>query len=100
METVTESTMAIESTISSILNEIQHSKLNFAIQLTPYAAYITLKRSTQVDKNGVHAIPSPPIFLLLQKSFQDLHVAREQITYLENTLKESESANKSLLSKL
>ena len=42
-------TMAIDTTFNSILNEIQLSKLNFAIHLTPYAAYITLKKSTLVD---------------------------------------------------
>ena len=55
MKTInTESTMAIETTFNSILNEIQLSKLNFVMQLTPYAAYITLKKSTQVDRDDVH----------------------------------------------
>ena len=77
MDAITESTVAIDNTFNSILNEIQVSKLNFTILVTPFAAYITLKQSTQVDKNGSHAVPSPPLFLMLQQGYCDLSVAQE-----------------------
>ena len=107
MESVTEPTMAIESTFSSILNGIQLSKLNFTDQLTPYTAYITLKKSTQVDTNGVPAVPSPPVFLLLQQSLRDLYAAQEENAHLRLALNKSEkeredvlTVNDSLLKKL
>ena len=91
MDDVTESTMAIESTFNSIVNEIQMSNLNFAIQLTPFSAYITLKKSTVTKKNGKLADPSPPVFMLFQKSSQDLCAAQEEISRLSSALKISES---------
>ena len=107
MNVVTESTMAIDTTFNSIINEIQLSKLNFGIQLTPFAAYITLKKSTQVDKNGVHAAPSPPLFSILQQSYHDLRAAQEENLCLRNALKACEQkcedltmVNSSLFKKL
>ena len=58
----TEFTMAADATYNLILNEIQLSKLNFSIQLTPYAAYNSLKKSIQVNWDGTLAVPSPPLF--------------------------------------
>ena len=68
MVRVTELKMEINSTFTSILNEIQLSNLNFSIQTTPFAAYITLKKSVQKDLNGDYATPSPPTLLLLQET--------------------------------
>ena len=76
MNSVTELTMAVNNTFYSILTEIQLSNLNFSIQMTPFTAYITLKKSTKKDKNGVNTIPSPPVLFLLQE-------ARREITYLK-----------------
>ena len=70
--------MAINTTFSSILHEIQLSNLNFCIQMTPFAAYITLKKSVQKDLNGVPATPSPPVLVLLQQAQQEvLHLQDE-----------------------
>ena len=69
--------MAVNNTYASIVNEIQLSNLNFTIQMTPFASYITLKKSVQKDINGLPAMPSPPLLLLLQK-------AQQQILHLEN----------------
>ena len=77
MVPVTELKMAINTTFTSILNEIQLSNLNFSIQTTPFAAYITLKKSVQKDLNGDYATPSPPILHLLQET-------QRQILYLQN----------------
>ena len=107
MDAVTESTMAINSTFNSILNEIQLSRLNFTINLTPFAAHITLKKSAQVDKLGNPLSPSPPILFLLQQSSRDLLVARDEIKELVLTLKACEekcvnlkNINSSLLKKI
>ena len=62
--------MAVDATFSSILNEIQLSNLNFTLQITPFAAYITLKKSVLTDQNGTKAVPSPPVLFLLQQAQQ------------------------------
>ena len=69
---VTELTMATNTTFTSILNEIQCSNLNFSIQITPFAAYITLKKSVQKDLNGDFATPSPSIHVRLQQAQQEI----------------------------
>ena len=103
----TEFTMAADATYNSILNEIQLSRLNFSIQLTPYAAYITLKKSIQVNCDGIPAVPSPPLFMLYQQSNRDLMAAKKDIIELKAALHESGkkcddlmSANASILLKL
>ena len=58
MDLFTESKMAIDNKFGSILQEIELSNLNFAMKITPYAAYITLKKSTVVDMKGTPSQPS------------------------------------------
>ena len=65
MDPDSELRMAIETKFDSIINEIQLSKLNFVVNITPYAAYITLKKSTLVNQSGIHSLLSPPILNLL-----------------------------------
>ena len=102
-----ESTMAIDASFNSIITGIQLSNLNFAVQLTPFAAYITLKRSAQIDKNGIPVSPSPPLALLLQQFFKELSMAQEEILRLKASLEENiqkcddlATTNASLLIKL
>ena len=64
---ITDLTMAINSTYVAILNQIQLSNLNFSIKMTPFAAYITLKKSVQKDLHGVPSRPSPPVLYLPQQ---------------------------------
>ena len=96
MITDTESKIAVDTTFNSILNEIQLSNLNFVIQLSPYAAYITLKKSTQVDRNGVHLTPSPPILMLLQESNRDRSAAHDEIARLSQAFSDCEKKCDSL----
>ena len=107
MKIDSESKMAIDATFNSILNEVQMSNLNFAIQLTPFAAYITLKKSTQVDKSGRSTTPSAPLFFHLQQAYRDQGTAQEEITRLKALLAaneqmcfEMDNLIKSLLTKL
>ena len=57
---VTDLEMAANTTFTSIVNEIQLSNLNFSMKMTPYAAYITLKKTVQTDVNGFQMNPAPP----------------------------------------
>ena len=91
-----ELSMAIDTTFNSILNEIQLSKLNFNINVTPYAAYITLKKSTVIDRTGTSAIPSPPILRLLEKAIQDRFTAENENVELKTALLECEKRNEEL----
>ena len=81
--------MAANTTFYSIVNEIQLSKLNFTIQLTPYAAYIVLKKTTQIDEHGKPSTPSPPVFQLLQQAYLDQASAREETAKLRVALQDS-----------
>ena len=121
MDSVTELKMAVNSTFSSILNEIQISNLNFSIQMTPFAAYITLKKTTQKDQNGENMIPSPPVLFLLQDAYREINdlkaatemyrsesqkLAQEVATLTEavheanEALNDSKTVNSNLLEKL
>ena len=83
-------TMAIDTTFNSILNEIQLSKLNFAINLTLYGAYITLKKSTLVDKEGLHSFPSPPVLRILEQTVREEFDFEVEVSCLKAALSNSE----------
>ena len=94
MSPVSELEMAINATFSSILNEIQFSNLNFAIQVTPFAAYITLKKSVQKDLNGLLATPSPPVLEVLHKTHQEnLRLQNENAELKSEIYKFQENSN-------
>ena len=78
MNQITDLKMAVDATFSSIINEIQLSNLNFSLQITPFAAYITLKKSVIKDYDGIQAVPSPPIMLLLQQAQQTINDLQEE----------------------
>ena len=107
MVPVTGLAMAINTTFSSILNEIQLSNLNFSIQMTPFAAYITLKKSVQRDLNGDCAVPSPPLLSLLQRAQQETlnlqnenNQLRSNIAVLEEKYENVVSENDDLVAKI
>ena len=81
-----EMTMAINNTFASILNEIQLSNLNFSVQIRPFAAYITLKKSALKDLNVHHVLPSPPLLSLLQSVHQENLSLRDQNETLKTAL--------------
>ena len=92
MNSVIDLETAVNATFYSILNEIQLSNLNFKIQVTPFAAHITLKKSALLDRNGNHAIPSPlspPILYLLEKAQQEIFMLREENSQLKAALCDS-----------
>ena len=89
-------TMAVNATFNSIVHEIQLSNLNFIVNMTPYAAYITLKKSTQVDKNGKPTSPSPPMVHLLEQALQEKYQANQEISQLKAALTVLEANNSEL----
>ena len=83
---VTELTMAANSTFTSIISEIQLSNLNFNIKMTPFGAYITLKKTVQKDLHGNHATPSPPLLLVLHRAHLEIRCLQEEKSRLETAL--------------
>ena len=79
----TELEMAASNTFQSIVNQIQFSNLNFSIKMTPFAAYIILKKTVQKNLNGVHTIPAPPLLFLLQQAQEQLHRLEVENTKLK-----------------
>ena len=69
------------------MNEIQRSNLNFTIKTTPYAAYITLKKTVQRKINGDLATPAPPRLFLLQEAQEKIFVCKWKMKNLLQMLK-------------
>ena len=86
MDSDSELKMAIDTTFNYIINEVQLSKLNFNVNVTPFSAYITLKKSTIADKYGNQSLPSPPLSKLLENSLQDKLAAEKNIVELRTAL--------------
>ena len=89
MVPITDLEMAVNTTFSSIVNEIQLSNLNFCIQMTPFGAYITLKKSAQRDLAGNRVLPSPPLLF-------HLHDAQQNVSRLQEENSELKTANEVL----
>ena len=49
--------MMAENSFNSIIEQVQVSKLNFQIQLSPYSAVISLKKTFLKDQNGRYVTP-------------------------------------------
>ena len=86
MSPVSDLEMAINAAFGSILNQIQFSNLNFAIQVTPFAAYITLKKSVQKNINGVPATPSPPLLEVLDQAQQEILRLQDKNSQLKSEI--------------
>ena len=97
MDQITDLKMAIDAKFSSILSEIQLSNLNFTLQITPFAAYITLKKSVLTDQNGIKAVPAPPIIFLLQQAHQTIAELREENNRLKINHDAAEKINEKLV---
>ena len=103
---VTDMTMLAKATFNNILTEIQDSCLNYTMQLTPYSAAISLRKSLVTDRNGEAVLPikvqenivntedikCERDFQELENKYRDavkdLKKAVDKIKCLEETLKE------------
>ena len=50
--------MLAEESFRSILEQVQSSKLNFYLKLSPFSATISIKKSFIKDENGCQVLPS------------------------------------------
>ena len=92
--------MAVNAKFNSIVKEIQQSNLNYLINLTPYAAYVTLKKSSQLDINGSRALPSPPALSLLEQSLREKLNSESEIECLKTKIIQYEKQNDDLIKKI
>ena len=54
---VTDLTMLANTTFDSVISHIRSSCLNFSMQLTPFSAVISLRKSFMMDKSGSVVLP-------------------------------------------
>ena len=83
--------MLASQTFDNILDSIRRSNLNFQFQLSPFSAYISLKRSLVKDKSGSFLTPQSPqlsgaVLLPQTSSTSDLAELVTKINKLENAL--------------
>ena len=71
-------TMAATKTFELILEQIQRSNLNFQLQLSPYSALISFKKSLIKDKSGCYVMP--PKLNVVSKT----EALNQKILHLEN----------------
>ena len=80
-------TMIACKQFNEILNQIQHSGLNFQLQLSPFGAFISLRKSLVKDKKGDFIIPSSSIISGTLNNIEDLTAVNSKIMVLEKKLK-------------
>ena len=72
--------MLASNAFQAIINKIQHSNLNFQLQMTPFSSQISLKKSLVIDKSGVPRKPSTnAVNDITTKNMKD--VEKLQISY-------------------
>ena len=75
-------TMAVNSTFSSILNDIQLSDLNFKIEMTPFAAIITLKKTVV----NIKLTAATEKVATIEKNKDDAKALRDELKIIQNKL--------------
>ena len=114
MELLTDSdvTMIATKQFNCIVNEIQNSGLNYSLQVSPYSALISLRKTLVKDLSGSYVIPSQcqnehfsrsckKKLSILQKKYEELsaahELANETIGKLSNMIKERNNTINDLL---
>ena len=69
--TNSDTTMLASKAFHDILNRIQSSNLNFQLQISPFAALISLKKTLVKDKSGAYLLP-PSAPILRDDDFENL----------------------------
>ena len=64
---VSDPAMAATITFETILNHVKSSNLNFQLQLSPFSALISLKKTLVKDQSGCSLLPPPSDSELLLK---------------------------------
>ena len=99
-----DATMAASIAFNKILQQVQSSSVNFQLQLSPFSAVISLKKSLVKDKAGCYLLPSASSdtdcdskFMALTKKIHQLESESESLNCnFENALQDSENAYKTI----
>ena len=83
--------MAASNKFDNLLKQVQSSNLNFRIELSPFTAVITLKKSLIKDKTGKFLSPPTSESTQLQQANNDKICLIEKIVNLENVVKSLEN---------
>ena len=98
--------MAAKQAFDHILEQIQSSNLTFQLQLSPFSASISLKKSLIKDKNGNPLFPPPELHQTLaevpdcdikpenNQLISENNLLKQEITELESSYKSSQDSIK------
>ena len=86
--------MAVEEAFKNVWNKIQNSGLNFKIEVSPFSANISIKKSFIRDKSGNIIIPGDILFVELK---QENDFLAQQLNYQESTFNSLKSKYKNSL---
>ena len=92
-------TMVADKAFDDLINGVKNSKLNFHLQLSPFSAYISVKKSLQKDKTGAPVVPSleceemkkllyknKDLEYKLKRTNNELELALEKVRELESLM--------------
>ena len=95
--------MAASTAFTNILDQVKSANLNFHLQLSPFSAIISLKRSLVKDQSGSHLLPPPTPSDLesenryLKKKILDLEKETTSLRFrFEETLEDCQNAYKTI----
>ena len=81
-------TMVATDTFDYILSQVKNSSLNFQLQLSPFSAYISLKKSLVKDKHGKPLLPRlSPQFLNTDSVSKNFEFDLQELQQKYDTLK-------------
>ena len=89
---VTDVKMLANATFNEVISQIQDSCLNYTMQITPYSAMISIRKSFLTDRSGSTVMPfkAQESVVTVEKKYletvDDLKRAREKIQCLERTI--------------
>ena len=80
--------MAASHMFENILDQVKSSNLNFHLQLSPFSAIISLKKSWVKDKTGTSLLrPPTPTSILFQTHQIENEASAQKISKLETIIK-------------
>ena len=87
--------MLTENSFNTVISQVQRSCLNHYIELTPFSAFISIKKSLMKDKSGATILPSNSKHGKLESDFNQLKEANaELMSKLEASYHFIDSLNK------
>ena len=83
--------MVASDAFENLLKQVQSSNLNFRMEISPFSAVITLKKSLVKDKAGQILFPPLSESVQLQQSKEEQNCLIQKIKHLENIIEAQKS---------